>query len=114
MRHARVVNAECGGADRRCDGCFAPRGTLHSPGCTTHAQYVKDRWLREAEDQIYVLQAEYIRQHFGKKAEDLANYGQSVIGDEDTVDVTTRVYGHGILRSVAQYSTFTITHDFED
>jgi hypothetical protein len=67
--------------------------------------------LDTLEDTIYDEQADWIRAHFGQKAADNANYGWGVSGGDDYLDVATKVYGHGVLRSFAKLGE-PIVHEF--
>jgi hypothetical protein len=63
------------------------------------------------EDKIYEEQYDLIKRQCGKAAAEKANYGWGVTGDKDQVDVSTKVYGHGVLRSIGQYEEpYSIQH----
>lgn len=66
-----------------------------------------------AEKRIYQVQETLIRKRFGKKAADKANYGWGVDGTEDSVDVCTKIYGHGTLTSHARRINPRIAHHWE-
>jgi hypothetical protein len=65
------------------------------------------------EDLIYDQQYELIKERFGRKAADEANYGWFVDACESRVIVSTKVYGHGILQSSGSRRK-NITHDMVD
>lgn len=55
--------------------------------------------LDEVEDQIYDQQHEVIRREYGKDAADNANYGWFVDDTDGSVQISTKVYGKGVLVS---------------
>lgn len=61
------------------------------------------------EEQVYEAQEQYILANFGKRAWRNANYGWCVDGRQ----VSTKVYGHGILVSTPT-AAGGLTHDFEE
>ncbi|MCJ7760836.1 hypothetical protein MUP59_06820 [Candidatus Bathyarchaeota archaeon] len=63
---------------------------------------------------IYIEQEKYIKEHFSEHAAEVANYGWGVDEMKDGISVSTKVYGHGILCSVAHLGDKEITHSFED
>lgn len=68
------------------------------------------------EELLYAEQTERIGAEYGKRAAKNANYGWAVDGDDDFLTVSTKVYrgkkGYTVLRSTADFSTNTITHDW--
>lgn len=62
---------------------------------------------------VYVEQQKYIKDKFGQDAADSANYGWGVDELKDGVQVSTKVYGHGILSSEVHIGDSEITHSFE-
>lgn len=61
------------------------------------------------ECQIYAEQENYIREHFGDEAAQIANYGWGVDTVGERIDISTKVYGHGVLETEAT-SLEDITH----
>jgi hypothetical protein len=51
------------------------------------------------EDKVYDEQYKLIKKKYGKDTADMANYGWGVTGGESWVEVSTKVYGHGVLTS---------------
>ena len=64
------------------------------------------------EEMIYNQQFELIKREFGDEASANANYGWGVDETEDTISISTKVYGHGVVTSVGNYNTGEITHDY--
>lgn len=66
----------------------------------------------ELEQQVYDEQCRLIDKEYGKGTQ--ANLGWGVSGDKDHIDVCTKVYveGHPKLRSVGEYKTGRITHEW--
>lgn len=64
----------------------------------------KMQFIREAvEDKIYDIQMDWIVEKFGRKAAAAANYGWGVSGGKHDIQVETKVYGHGVLTTRANY-----------
>lgn len=60
------------------------------------------RWHNVVEMRVYDQQYKTILAECGQDAADNANYGWGVSGGARTVDVATKVYGHGVLVSIAE------------
>ena len=69
--------------------------------------------LEQVEDRIYISQARWILKRFGAKAADSANYGWGVDETDNWVNVQTKVYGHGVLRSEATIGS-KVEHMWEE
>ena len=70
----------------------------------------RNRWFSRIEDAIYDSQMAYIRAKFGDEAERNANYGWGVVCSGNHIDVATKVYGHGVLRSIAAYPSTNVSY----
>lgn len=64
------------------------------------------------EDKCYARQYRLIKATYGKEAAEKANYGWGVIDGEVLLDISTKVYGHGILRTVANRCNGQIAHEW--
>lgn len=65
------------------------------------------------ENRITDQQFDLIAAEYGKDVAERANYGQGVLVLPEYVDVSTKVYGYGYIRSVGYYATGDITHEWE-
>lgn len=70
-----------------------------------------ERWAAKAEGAIYRAQERIISGAHGKRAADRANYGWGVDAGPRFVEVSTKVYGHGVLTSRAEKGRRT-THEW--
>lgn len=55
------------------------------------------------EDAIYLHQWEQIKAQHGLEAAEAANYGWGVAPNGDGVSVATKVYGHGVIQTDAEF-----------
>jgi hypothetical protein len=67
---------------------------------------------KSLESRIYAQQHTRIKRDCGADAADKANYGWGVIDDPNFIDVSTKVYGHGVLRSIGNRSNGQISHEW--
>lgn len=65
------------------------------------------------EQRLLNQQYRLIKERFGQKVAEKANYGWGTTGDEDYVSIATKVYGHGILESYGDVRGKT-THTFTE
>lgn len=71
-------------------------------------------------DRVQQAQIDYITAEFGTEAAECANYGMGTDENLDEgqevymISMTTRVYGHGTLTSVASTAVDGVDHDFEE
>jgi hypothetical protein len=75
----------------------------------------QDDWLASIEDLIHESQVRFIERRFGAEAAGTANYGWGIDARttaERSISVATKVYGHGVLESVAVFPSLTVFHDF--
>lgn len=69
--------------------------------------------MEEFENELFEAQYKEVRKRFGVEAAKQANYGWGVSGDEKRVSVASKVYGHGVLTTEAEYcDPATICHSF--
>lgn len=64
----------------------------------------------DQEDEIYVAQEKWIKEHFGSDVAKMANYGWGV--DEVEGCISTKVYGRGVL-TTSVHATEGTEHTFE-
>lgn len=67
---------------------------------------------KSLEGRIYEQQYNRIKRAHGRDVADKANYGWGVIDDPNFIDVSTKVYGHGVIRSVGNRSNGSISHEW--
>lgn len=74
---------------------------------------LSQRQINRIEDLVYDQQYEWIRREFGADVAAVANYGWGAEIANDYVNVSTKVYGKGVLVTMAT-STIDIKHMFVD
>jgi hypothetical protein len=74
---------------------------------------VIEMWRDRDLERAFEAQEAYIRQRFGGEAADRANYGWAVIEGDTTIDISSKVYGHGVLHTQVVRSNAAIKLKFE-
>lgn len=70
--------------------------------------------MMDLEMKVYNAQYRLIKRECGEDAAKKANYGWGVDGDDEHISVATKVYGHGIIQSAAEYADRKVHHEWKD